>query len=100
MSLTLNIRELRKSKNLTLAQLAEMVGVSIPHISEIERGKKNLNNHLMERIADALQVEPSALIMSDFEKVVLMEAISPLSEEDRDRVLDFARALSASVNSE
>ena len=54
----------------------------------------------MERIADALQVEPSALIMSDFEKVVLMEAISPLSEEDRDRVLDFARALSASVNSE
>ena len=31
-------------------------------MSEVERGVKNLNNHLMERISGALGVQPSALL--------------------------------------
>lgn len=62
MSLNLKIRELRKAKGLTIAQLAEKVGVSTPHMSEVERGVKNLNNHLIERISASLNVGASELI--------------------------------------
>ena len=65
MELNLRIRELRTDKGLTLVELAEKVGVSTPHLSEVERGKKNLNNHLMVRIAAALGVSPEDLIAGD-----------------------------------
>lgn len=95
MTLNLNIRALRKAKKLTIGQLAEIVGVSIPHMSEVERGKKNLNNHLMTRISAALGVPAEALISSEDSHDVsqLLAISSQLDQEDRDRVVAFASAL-------
>jgi transcriptional regulator with XRE-family HTH domain len=95
MPLTINIRELRKARGLTLRQLAEMVGVSVTHVSEIERGVKNLNNHLMVRFAKALGVTPAELIAGDEERSLrhLESMMADLSPEDRERVLAFATAL-------
>ncbi|WP_143515661.1 helix-turn-helix domain-containing protein [Pseudooceanicola marinus] len=98
MTLKIRIRELRKERGLTLAALAGMVGISTPHLSDIERGKKNLNNHLIMRVAEALDVEPQKLISgpasSDFAE--FSEKLEALSEADRARVLDFVNALLAS----
>lgn len=96
MSLDLNIRTLRKERKLTIAQLADRVGVSTPHMSEVERGVKNVNNHLLARIASALDVPPEALIGSGVSSDVhrLMAAIEGLDPEDRTRVEAFVRALS------
>lgn len=97
MGLNLHIRELRKGRGLTLEQLAEMVGVSVPHLSEVERGKKNLNNHLLVRLSGALNVRPEALLSDqDDDLAALRSAMTRLSEADRRRVEEFARALLAS----
>lgn len=95
MALNIRIREIRKARNMTLAQLADQVLVSTPHISEIERGLKNLNNHLLERIAAALGVAPSDLISSDVDTDIarLNELVSRLDAADAARVAAFAEAL-------
>lgn len=95
MDLNLRIREIRQERDLTLADLAGKVGVSIPHLSEVERGKKNLNNHLLVRLADALGVTPEDLIASDNRSALaaLHSELSSLEPEDRDRVRAFVAAL-------
>lgn len=55
------IKEYRKKKNLTQAQLAELVNVDDKHISCIESGKNFPSADLLERFAKALDVEPKDL---------------------------------------
>ena len=95
MALNIRIREIRKARKMTLAQLAGQVSTSIPHMSEVERGLKNLNNHLLERIAAALGVAPSDLISSDVDTDIarLNELVSRLDAADAARVAAFAEAL-------
>lgn len=96
MKLTLNIRRLREAKGLTLKELGAMANVSATHVSEVERGLKNLNNHLMERFAAALDVTPEDLISGGAASDVqdLAKVYKQLENvEDRKRVKDFALAL-------
>lgn len=55
------IKEYRKKRNLTQAQLAEMVNVDDKHISCIESGKNFPSPDLIERFATSLEVEPKDL---------------------------------------
>ena len=55
------IKEFRKKRKLTQAQLAELVNVDDKHISCIEGGKNFPSADLLERLALALQVEPKDL---------------------------------------
>lgn len=97
MELQLRIRELREAKGWTLERLAGIVGVSVPHLSGVERGVKNVNNHLIIKISKALAVQPHELFArpSDQESA-LVGAMQALSADDQARVIAFARALSAS----
>lgn len=82
---------------MTLAQLAGAVGVSVPHMSQVERGVKNVNNHLLERIARTLEVEPFELIVSGPpDHQALMQIYTQLDDEDRARLQTFARNLLSS----
>jgi transcriptional regulator with XRE-family HTH domain len=56
----LKVKEYRKKKNLTQAQLAELVNIDGKHISCIESGKNFPSPDLMGRLADALSIEPKA----------------------------------------
>ena len=95
MELSLRIREIRKERGLTIAELAAKIGVSAPHLSEVERGVKNVNNHLLTRLASALGVRPDQLISGADQESVhrLADALRRLSKEDRERVEAFALAL-------
>jgi len=55
------IKEYRKYKNLTQAQLAELVNVDDKHISCIESGKNFPSADLIERFSKALNIEPKDL---------------------------------------
>lgn len=55
------IREIRVSKKLTLAEISEMIGVSIAYLSDIERGNRHGSGTTRQRIADALGVPVSEL---------------------------------------
>ena len=52
-------RELRVIKRLTLQQLAEMVGVSVGYLSQIERNRSKLPIGTLRRICDVLGVHMS-----------------------------------------
>ncbi len=52
----LEVRQLRKARRMTLAQLAEASGVSLSHVSAIERGTVNASLDKVTRLADALSV--------------------------------------------
>lgn len=55
------IREVRKSKNLTLEELAEAAGISVTHLSRMESGKRGLSLENTIRVAKAMEVDAAEL---------------------------------------
>ena len=55
------IRTLRKLKRLTIEELGEKAGIGYKFLSEVERGKANPSLDTLTKIADALEIEVSAL---------------------------------------
>lgn len=71
------LKDLRKSKSLTLSKLATLSGVSQPFLSQIENGSRNPSPEVLNKIAPALEV-PSLLLlkkagMLDLESVNLLD---------------------------
>lgn len=56
------IKELRKFRNLTQGQLADLINITPTHVSRLERGDRGLNADLIVKIAQALHVEPSDIL--------------------------------------
>ena len=56
------IKELRAKRGLTQAQLAERSGVSHSYLSRIEIGMHQPTLEIIEKLAKALKVKPSALL--------------------------------------
>ena len=56
------IKQLREDQNLTLEQLADMVGTDRQHIWNIEAGRKNITLDYLDKIAEALKVSQSEFI--------------------------------------
>ncbi|HSM54029.1 MAG TPA: helix-turn-helix transcriptional regulator [Erythrobacter sp.] len=67
------IRDIRKSKGITLAELAEACSppTTPQTIGRLETGMRSLSLKWMERIAAALEVEPEMLVRSE-------EALAPM----------------------
>jgi len=61
------IRDIRKAKGLTLAELAEACDppTTAQTIGRLETGMRNLSLRWMDRIAKALGVDPESLVRSD-----------------------------------
>ncbi|WP_343698413.1 helix-turn-helix transcriptional regulator [Caulobacter sp.] len=57
-----NIRRLRKAKGLTQEQLAHESEVAMRYVAGVERGEENPSLKFLVKMADALGVEPSALL--------------------------------------
>lgn len=59
------IKMIRKARNMTQEQLAEMVDIGTPNISYIENGKFAPSIENLQKIASALEVEPWELYKFD-----------------------------------
>lgn len=57
------MRVYRKYRGLTATQLAEAAGISQPHLSDIENGKKTGSVEVLARIAKALKVDLDDLVV-------------------------------------
>lgn len=53
------VKELRKSKKLTLKEIANQTDLSISFLSQVERGKSSLTLESLKKISDVLEVNPS-----------------------------------------
>lgn len=51
------LREERTDQERTLADVAESAAVSLPYLSEIERGQKDVSSELLGAVCGALQIE-------------------------------------------
>ena len=56
MHIEILLKEVRKKKNISLVQLAQMTGISTSHLNYIERGEKEPSISMLCRIAIALKV--------------------------------------------
>lgn len=59
------IRQARMERNMSQMDLAEICGISVPYVSDIERGKKCFSVDILLRIARALQVSTDWLLRLD-----------------------------------
>lgn len=59
------LKEWRKHRGYTQDRLAEMVSLSKPYISQLERGRRQYTQELLELLANALSCEPVDLIIRD-----------------------------------
>ena len=64
----MNVHSYRKLKKFSQEQLAEMLEISVKHISTIETGKVFASAELIEKIANVLDVSLSALFYTPEEK--------------------------------
>ncbi|WP_338652978.1 helix-turn-helix transcriptional regulator [Lysinibacillus sp. Y5S-8] len=64
----MNIRTIRKSQNMTIDALAEKCDFQSPYLSDVERGERNITLQTLNRILDALQVEPGSVLIPDSSK--------------------------------
>jgi transcriptional regulator with XRE-family HTH domain len=71
--LAVNMKEQRRILGITQAQLAERVNTSTNYIALIETEKKFPKPEMLERIADALGIDPPALFATE---------IRPLAEAE------------------
>jgi transcriptional regulator with XRE-family HTH domain len=56
------IRAFRNERGWTQAMLADHADIAREHLSEIERGKKELGVRTLERLAKALETTPARLL--------------------------------------
>lgn len=56
------LRAYRRSKGKTIAQVADASGLSLPYISNLERGRGNPTVGAINRLAEALGIGPSQLV--------------------------------------
>lgn len=60
-----NIRRFRKAQGLTQEQLAELVDISVPHMSHIETGSTKLSLPVLVDLSEALNVGADDLLKGD-----------------------------------
>ncbi|WP_270179761.1 helix-turn-helix domain-containing protein [Alkalihalobacillus sp. CinArs1] len=64
-SIGVTLKKLRKQQKLTLKELANITGVSISFLSQVERGKSSVTLESLKKIADALHVNPGVFFGED-----------------------------------
>jgi transcriptional regulator with XRE-family HTH domain len=92
----LRIKELRKDRGLTLAELADKVGLSVSYMSQLENGKRNVNALRLDAIARALEVRTSELLRDGVLSSEIEEhlrILRKLAVDDQMSIFRLARAL-------
>lgn len=88
------LKEWRKSRGYTQERLAEMTGMSVGYLSDLEKGKRRYNQDLLETLATALQCEPADLLIRDpSDPDGIWSIWDTLRPVERSQVVEIARTL-------
>jgi len=97
----LRLHSRRVELGLTLAQVAEKSGLSLPYVSNLERGRGNPTIEALRAIATALQIELSSLIgNSDGDPLDLILAQIPKSLHSFSRTTTFGEVVAQLAKSQ
>jgi len=59
------LREMRKERMLSQEHLGELAGLDRTYVSQVEAGRRNLTLLSIHKLANALGVDPAALVSDD-----------------------------------
>ncbi|MDR0551987.1 MAG: helix-turn-helix domain-containing protein [Spirochaetaceae bacterium] len=79
--LALNIKRQRRMLGITQEQLAERVNTSTNYIALIETKKKFPKPEMLERIAAALEIDPTALFTAEIHPLPEAEVLSRVQKQ-------------------
>lgn len=98
------IRAVRASKGMSQADLAVKASVSLPLISNIERGKTRMQLETFVKVAEALQVSADHLLRADVPEVKqiyqgeLAEILDGCSASEMEAILNIVREVKTSMH--
>jgi transcriptional regulator with XRE-family HTH domain len=88
------LREWRKHRQLTQDQLAERIGISKPYLSQLENGKRQYTQELLEHFAAELRCEAADLIIRDpSDPEGIWSIWDQLKPVERSQVVEIAKTL-------
>jgi transcriptional regulator with XRE-family HTH domain len=88
------LKQWRKHRGYTQDRLAEMTGLSKPYISQLESGKRQYTQELLELFAGALRCEPADLIIRDpSDPDGLWSVWDQLDKPERRQVVEIAKTI-------
>ena len=95
MSFAINLKTLRMRKGESLQQLADAVGVSKPHIWQLERGEsKNPSLELLKKLAQHFDTTIAALIEDEGQNMVFgREFKGDIDDDVKDMIVKMAEKL-------
>lgn len=86
------IKRERLNRQLTQRDLADAVGVGVPHISKVEAGRENPSDELLAKLAGVFGVDPDELLL--VARRVPPEFLEKLAQ-DPSQSLEFLRTWEA-----
>src|SRR2546428_3552696 len=93
-----NIRRMRKSKRLTLEQVAEKAESNPKYLGGVERGEENIGLKKLEQVASALGIEPYELLLPGADDGFAKELIASVKTADhasQELILDMMKGIPA-----
>ncbi len=60
-----NLRKAREERELSQEKLAELAGLHRTYVGSVERGERNISIDNIERLAEALSLDPAELLRKD-----------------------------------
>jgi len=98
-----HVRKFRKRAGFTQAILAELTGLSVQHIGNIEAGRRRARIDTLIKIADALGVTVDLLLLGNCDSEIIahvcefVELIIDCGMDERDAILDAAIAMAKAL---
>ena len=94
------LKRVRTEKGISQLKLSKLANIHNTHISRYEKGTARPNADTLMRLANALDVAPTYLLegstddvakdrLSDRELLKRFQELEKLSEDDKDRAIDF-----------
>ena len=80
------IKELRKRRKLTQERLAELAGIEIPSLSNIENGKNYPSYETLDKISKAFEIRPFELYLFEdcqSKEELLREMVSAMQNDEQ-----------------
>lgn len=93
------IRKVRKARNLTQQELAEMIHISPVHMSNLENGKKMISLDIFMRLTEALQVSADWLLRVNTPQTThtqsneLRELLSDCTSKEAEAILQIVKKI-------
>ena len=94
------LRRARREQGRTLADVARAARVSLPYLSELERGRKEASSEILAAVCDALRIELSDLLAQAGRHLADERARRALIEERARRIKERAGELPAGASEE